>query len=177
MLFRSLGYFNLFVSPELYTEFGRATGSFADPNVFAPALIFPTLYFLQRCAAQPKQGVWWCAPLMFLLLLAIFLSFSRGAWLNFVVSALFFWGLSYSSGNSSTRRRLVLFSMFTVTMMSAIVFWALSSADVSSLFWERFSLTQSYDVAENRILLIPLSVGLPRPHPHAHPSHPRQSID
>ena len=144
-----LGYFNLFVSPELYTEFGRATGTFVDPNVFAPALIFPTLYLLQRCAAQPNQGVWWCAPLIFLLLLAIFLSFSRGAWLNFVVSALFFWGLSYSSGNSSTRRRLVLFSMFTVTMMSAIVFWALSSADVSALFWERFSLTQSYDVAEN----------------------------
>lgn len=103
----------------------------------------------QRIAAQPNQGAWWAVPLMFVLVLAIFLSFSRGAWFNFVLSSLCFFGLSFSTGDASTRRRLVLFFMFIVAAMSVILFWALSNAEVSELFWERFSLTQRYDVAEN----------------------------
>src|SRR5262249_43258207 len=100
-------YFNLLPDSEAFAVYGRATGGFKDPNVFGPSLVFPTLYVAQRLAFRRFRENWWCAPILALLVLALFLSFSRGAWVNFTFSAIVFFSMSYVTAPAAERGRVL----------------------------------------------------------------------
>ena len=79
------GYFNLFPhAHDLFATYDRALGGFKDPNVFGPFLIWPALVVIERMLARRIH----LADVMIVgvLLLALMLSFSRGAWFHFAVS-------------------------------------------------------------------------------------------
>ena len=141
-----IGYFALLPGAEIFTEFGRATGTFNDPNVFGPFLVAPILFLgMKLSRAQSLGSVWMVAPFG-LLVLALLLSFSRGAWGNLLFSGLIFFVLTLATSTSARQTmRLIGFAILTALVGIGIIGVALSNPKVSSLFEERASLTQSYD--------------------------------
>ena len=167
-----VGYFDLVPSmTETLTLFGRARGTFKDPNVLgaflAPAIVFAMLIWLDR------PGVASAIPLGVagLITLGALLSFSRGAWFNVAVSLLVFGYLSFVTARRTKRQlRLVLLGLVGLIGAVAIVGVALQLEAVQRIMAERASLSQDYDVgpegrfagqekAKGLILEHPLGIG------------------
>jgi O-antigen ligase len=143
-----LGYFAVIPNAEAFAVYGRATGPFKDPNVFGPSLIFPSLYLVHRLATRRMREMLWTLPVLLLLLFALFLSFSRGAWMDFAVSALVFMTLSYATAPAAERNRLTGLTLVVSIGVALAIAWALSRPEVRTLFLQRFALAQDYDSAE-----------------------------
>ena len=142
------GYFNLFPGAEqLFAPFGRALGSFKDPNVFGPFLIWPTMVIVYRMLTR-HIGL---ADLAVagILLFALLLSFSRGAWFHFAVSSLVLVGLAILTARSQhVRLRILGLSALSLLALAAILAVLLSFDSIGEMFRERAQLIQSYDVGE-----------------------------
>jgi O-antigen ligase len=147
-LFGIAGYFGMIPDAQKYAIYGRATGTFNDPNVFSPSLILPILYLVDRLMHGRAGQALWRIPLLLLLLLALFLSFSRGAWGAFALSSLIYFTLSYRSARGAERTRLVALLFAVAVIAAAAVAWALSLEEVRSLFAQRAVLVQGYDAGE-----------------------------
>ena len=142
------GYFSLFGgADELFTKFGRAKGTFKDPNVFAPFLILPMMYaFMRLLTLGPFGGIVW-TPVILALFAGLFLSFSRGAWLHAAVSSMVLLGFAWAFVPSrGIRARAVLVAAAGAAVLAFGITWALSIQEIGSLFAERASLEQSHDL-------------------------------
>lgn len=142
-----VGYFGLLPgAEEVFTQYGRAVGTFNDPNVFGPFLVAPILFLgWQLSTARSLRTLWIAVPLG-LLVLALLLSFSRGAWGNLLLSAVIFFVLTLATSKSYLQTmRLIGFGALAVVVMVGVVGFALSNPKVADLFEERASLVQSYD--------------------------------
>ncbi|HEY4343595.1 MAG TPA: O-antigen ligase family protein [Parvibaculum sp.] len=143
------GYFGLIPGSDSFTLFGRAMGTFNDPNVFGPYLIPPALYLCLRLSTGKSAKALLLVPFIGVLVLGILLSFSRGAWGSFLLSGGIFIGLTLATSRSTAQSlRLIVFSGFMGLMIVAIVGVALSTPKIQALFQQRASLTQDYDVGE-----------------------------
>lgn len=142
------GYFGVIPNAEAFALYGRASGPFKDPNVFGPSLIFPSLYLVHRMAARPLREIVWTLPLLLLFLLALFLSFSRGAWMDAAVSGLVFVTLTAIYAPGREKSRLAGLSLLLAAFMGLALVWALSRTEVRELFLQRFTLAQDYDSGE-----------------------------
>lgn len=82
-----IGYFDgLPGSFEIFTKFGRAAGTFKDPNVFGAFLVPAVLYALHLVLMRPLGRGIGLLGVGLALAFALLLSFSRGAWLNLAVA-------------------------------------------------------------------------------------------
>jgi O-antigen ligase len=142
------GYFNAFPGAfDLFTKFGRATGTFKDPNVFGPFLIPAVLYCANRLLNEPGQRKLPAIVIGAVLSFAILLSFSRGAWISFGVAIAIFGYFSYvTAPTSRDRQRMALIGLAGAGAVVLLMMAALQIEAVSSLLAERSSLTQGYDV-------------------------------
>jgi hypothetical protein len=142
------GYFNLFPGASYFTLYDRARGTFQDPNVFGPFLVLPTVLLIQRLLSQSLlRNLHLLVPLA-ILLLGVFLSFSRGAWGVLLAAVLLVYFLALVTERSGPRRaRLVLLGVLGVLAGFALIAAALSIDTVSDMFAERAKLVQSYDGA------------------------------
>lgn len=141
------GYFGFGPSSLSLTLFGRAMGTFNDPNVFGPYLIAPTLYLGLRLSKAKSPLALLLIPLMGILVLGLLLSFSRGAWGNFLLSGGVFLTLTLMTSRSAAQSaRLILFAAFMGVMIVGVVGVALSTPKVEQLFEQRATLVQAYDV-------------------------------
>ena len=83
------GYFDLLGSySEHFTLYGRAKGTFKDPNVLAPFLVPPALYCIYHAASRSAFWSLFNLGVLLVLVLGLLLSFSRGGWAHFAVSGL-----------------------------------------------------------------------------------------
>ncbi|MFN3933491.1 O-antigen ligase family protein [Parvibaculum sp.] len=140
------GYFGLFPGSEIFTQYGRATGTFNDPNVFGPYLVAPILFLAMKLSQAGSWRALWMAVPFGLLVLAILLSFSRGAWGNLALAGLVFFGLTLATSQSAKQAmRLIGFGALAALIGLVVIMVALADPKVSALFAERASLTQSYD--------------------------------
>jgi O-antigen ligase len=143
------GYFDLFPGASAFTSFGRAAGTFNDPNVFGPYLIAPTLYLGLRLSKARGWQTLLLLPLFALLVLALLLSFSRGAWGSFLLSSFVFVWLTLATSRSAAQSmRLIAVSGFMALMVVGVLAAALSTPKVQALFDQRATLVQNYDVGE-----------------------------
>jgi O-antigen ligase len=142
------GYFHLFPGAEYFTLYDRARGTFQDPNVFGPFLVLPTVILIQKLLRGPVfRNVHLLVPLA-ILLLGIFLSFSRGAWGVLLAAVLLVYFLALvTEQNSGRRARLVLLGFAGVLAVFALLAAALSIDTVSDMFAQRARLVQEYDGA------------------------------
>ena len=167
-----IGYFNLFPGAfEMFTRFGRATGTFKDPNVYGPFLIPAMLYALhQTLTLSLRRAI---LPIVMLLFLsfAIFLSFSRGAWFNAVVgiAVYIYFSLVFAPSNRQ-RIKTILLGTLALASAAGILTIAAQFDSIGDLLSDRAALTQSYDVgpqgrfggqekAQSLILENPLGLG------------------
>jgi hypothetical protein len=142
------GYFGLFPGAEqLFAPLGRALGLFKDPNVFGPFLIWPTLFIIARMLTR-RIGLVDLA-VSGLLLFALLLSFSRGAWFHFAVSAAVLVVLAFLTAPlPNIRLRILGLSALSLLALAAILAILLSFDSIGEMFRERAQLIQSYDVGE-----------------------------
>ncbi|HEY1361240.1 MAG TPA: O-antigen ligase family protein [Xanthobacteraceae bacterium] len=140
------GYFRLLGgASELLLLYGRARGTFNDPNVLGAFLVLPALLMLQRILAgrrMLRSGV-----MLLVMLAALALSFSRGAWGQLAfTAALLMLSTFVTSRSGSERLRLVVLAVLGLLVAAAFVAALLSIGQVAELFKERASLEQSYDI-------------------------------
>src|ERR1041385_7575051 len=154
------GYFHLFPNAyEWFTMDGRVFGGFKDPNVFGPFLILPLLIELQRLMTR---GVHLNDIVVTpILLFALFLSFSRGAWFHFALSAAVMTALCFITAPTQRMRvRIVALTGISIFAVAAVLMILLSFDSIASMFKERAQLLQSYDVGSGgRFRLQELALG------------------
>jgi hypothetical protein len=115
--------------------------------VFSPFLIWPALFLMYRVLAE-RIRVSDLVPLG-IILLGLLLSFSRGAWFHFAVSAIVMVGLAFlTAPTQKARFRVFGLSIFSLGVLVALIVVLLSIPAVQLMFKERAHLINSYDVGQ-----------------------------
>lgn len=142
-----VGYFHLAPFADSLLIYGRAKATFKDPNVYAPYLIFPALVLIQRLySVELKKSLFVLLPLG-LIMSGVFLSFSRGSWGHLIGSAAIMTVLTILAAPTPARRARILLTCGAAAVGAALLIAVLLTLpSVSSLFAERASLEQNYDV-------------------------------
>lgn len=144
-----VGYLDLLGIEDLFYRYGRASGTFQDPNVFGSFLTLGALYLMHALLTGTARR-----PLMSLLgllviLAGIFLSFSRGSWGGTVVAVAIMVVSVYASSESlRLRRRIVLLTLATLGLGLVAIAGLLCLEPVRQMFETRAALTQDYDEGE-----------------------------
>jgi hypothetical protein len=141
------GYLNLVPGGyDLLTLYGRARGTYKDPNVYAAFLVLPALFALQsvvsdRLGKSLRSGVAFA-----IMALAILLAFSRAAWGGLVITAAFMLALMVLTSRSQSERSRIIVTALLALLIAALAVAVLLSFDsVSQMFKQRASFDQSYD--------------------------------
>lgn len=144
-----VGYFGLVPQlTDLLTEFGRARGTFKDPNVYGAFVVPALVYALHRGFAGSGRSAALALAATGFLLLGALLSFSRGAWSNALVSVALFALLSFAASNSNRFRLRIAGLVLAAAVCGVVVLGlAMQSNAVSKLFNERAQVEQSYDAS------------------------------
>lgn len=139
------GYFNLLPGGyDLLTLYGRARGTFKDPNVLGAFLLLPALVTLQGVLTA-RFGKALRSALAFLIIsITILLSFSRAAWGILALSAVIVVALMMVL-NRSQRPRIILLTCLAGAGVVLLLSLLLSFDSVGNLFKERATLSQGYD--------------------------------
>lgn len=144
------GYFSLFPGAEAFTRYGRASGTFADPNVFGPFLALPGVYMLYRLLTAPARRMPLYGALLTVITGGIFLSFSRGAWGLYLVAFVLLVGALFLQSTSGLfRLRVALMSALAVAFILGGIVVALQIPGTAEFLAERARLVQSYDGGES----------------------------
>lgn len=142
-----VGYFNIGGTRDLFTLYAsRAKGTFNDPNVFGPFLILPILFLVQGFLEGAKGRVMLRAAALAILMIGLFLSFSRAAWGHIMLSLALMCFLLFVVSTSSRYRTRMIVLMVGGLLLAAVTLAVLLSIDeVRRIFELRFSLNQDYD--------------------------------
>jgi O-antigen ligase len=143
-------YFRLIPGADLFTmgdttmSGSRIRSTFKDPNVFGPFLVLPLLFLVERILSHGiSLGRLAAAVIIFT---GLFLSFSRGAWMQFVVSAVLMVGLLFVSAPTLRfRMRIVAFALIALLGFVGLLNVLLTFDAVGNLFQQRASVLQEYD--------------------------------
>ncbi len=142
-----IGYFDLAPGSDSFTKFGRASGTFKDPNVFGPFLVPAFLYAIHSALERPLKRALPPLALAVFLALGVFLSFSRGAWMNLLVALALYAGLAFLTAVSNGRRqKIAMLAICGAVLFAGLVGSALQIDKVASLVADRASVAQSYDI-------------------------------
>ncbi len=143
-----IGYFSLIPGAyDLFTEFGRARGTFKDPNVLGAFLVPAILYAFNVVvmARFARASLW--AVLVPILLFAALLTFSRGAWLNLAVAlVLYAYVTIITAATNRQRFKLGVFVVLAGVLVIGVFAAAQTIPQVADLLGQRATLEQSYDV-------------------------------
>lgn len=144
-----VGYFGLVPGSEIFTRYSRATGVFEDPNVFGPFLVLPAVWLLHRMFTGGAAEILRSGLPLLVLLVGLFLSFSRGAWGLFVfAAAAMIFALMVSSRSNLFRIRIAVLAGVGVVVIAFALVVALQIPAVAELFSLRARLVQEYDAAQ-----------------------------
>lgn len=139
-----MAYFGL-APRDLLMDYGRVKSTFKDPNVFGPFLVLPLLFIIQSVILDRPRIKMMAAGAV--ILTGLFLSFSRGAWGNFVTAAVVMMILMFFNAPSARfRARVATFAAAITVAVTGLLGLLLSIGAVSKMFELRAALVQSYDV-------------------------------
>lgn len=138
------GYFNIAGLGSIFSLYGRASGTFKDPNVLGPYLTLAVAFMVQDIMAGRGRLIVSLLKLS-VPLLALLLTLSRGAWINGVGSVGLLVLLTYLTSRSSRQRaRLAGQVAMLAAGVVVVLLVALSSGEIGELVAQRAGL-QSYD--------------------------------
>jgi O-antigen ligase/polysaccharide polymerase Wzy-like membrane protein len=141
------GYLNLVPGGyDLLTLYGRARGTFKDPNVLGAFLILPALFVLQSIVTDRFGKALRSTVAFGIMALAILLAFSRAAWGGLVITAAFMLLLMVLTSRTRTERSRIVVMACVAALVGVMLVTVLMSFDsVAEMFKQRASLDQSYD--------------------------------
>lgn len=140
-----VGFFHLIPHYEIFLDNERVSATFKDPNVYGPYLIYPLLLLIVSFITRGIR----LGPLVILLMLlgGLFLSFSRGAWMHFAISATVAATLLFAATpDSRMRSRIVLLALGTAIAAVLLVLVLNSIHSVHAVFDIRARALEPYDV-------------------------------
>src|SRR3954466_11490987 len=141
------GYFHLVPGgDDLLTLYGRARGTFKDPNVLGAFLILPALFALQSVVSD-KFGKAFRSVFAFgIMSLAIRLAFSCAAWGGLVLTSAFMLALMVLTSRSQAQRsRIIVMALAAAVLGLALIAVLMSFDSTAEMFKQRASFDQSYD--------------------------------
>ena len=145
-----LGYFDVAGLGVHFTLYGnaRASGPFKDPNVFGPFLV-PAIVWLTQDILLRRAGLWRTMIPLLTMLLALLLSFSRGAWGACAGSIALLAILTFfTTPSAGLRQRIAVMTILGLVVLAALLAIVLSIPEIRDMFEVRASLNQYYDVGE-----------------------------
>ena len=162
------GYFDIAGLSPYFTLYdgGRAAGPFKDPNVFAPFLVAPLGWVCQDLLLR-RAPVLRSILMLLVMLLALFVSFSRGALIDAVLTLALVLGLTFvTSGSARLRGRVVATTIGCVVAVAALLAILLSVPAIREVAMERATLVEDYDAGQqgrfgNQIRSIPMLLDRP----------------
>ena len=141
-----VGYFNIGGVGELFSRYGRASGTFKDPNVLGSYLVMGAVYYVQCLLLGRTRHVFATAVALLVVVAGIFLSFSRGSWGAFIVATLLSAGLGFvTSAEPRMRRRILLMGFGALALAVLAVGILLAMPNTRDFFLQRAELEQDYD--------------------------------
>jgi O-antigen ligase len=144
-----IGYFNVGGMEAAWAPMQRAQGTFKDPNVLSTFLIPPAIFLIQGFLLGTVKWRVIAGAALAIILAALFLAFSRGAWVSMAGSVLLLVGLTFVVTPSlKLRMRIIVLVTIGTALLVALIAFLLSFEQVRTLFTERASLVQSYDTGE-----------------------------
>ncbi len=147
--FGIVGYFGYIPTEDLFYKYGRASGTFQDPNVFGSFLTLGALYLLHGLLVGSTRRPLVALAMLLVIVAGIFLSFSRGSWGGSLVAVgLMVASIFRSTRSVALRRRLVVLTTLAVLGAGLAIVGLLSIGDTAEMFSKRASLSQDYDEGE-----------------------------
>ncbi|SMX59031.1 conserved hypothetical protein; putative membrane protein [Bradyrhizobium sp. ORS 285] len=141
------GYFHLVPGGyDLLTLYGRARGTFKDPNVLGAFLILPALLALQNVVTARLAATLRASFALGIMALAILLAFSRAAWGGLVLTAAFMLVLMVLTSKTRSERSRIIVMTLAAAVVGMLLIGVLLSIDaIADMFKQRASFDQSYD--------------------------------
>jgi hypothetical protein len=131
---------------DLLTLYGRARGTFKDPNVFGAFLLLPCLLVLQDVVTAHFAKALRSGIALLIMALAILLAFSRAAWGGLVLTGAFMLAVMVLTSTSrSERSRIVMMTLAAAVAGVLLIAVLLSLPSIADMFQQRASFDQSYD--------------------------------
>jgi O-antigen ligase len=141
------GYFRIIPAAyDLFTNYGRARGTFKDPNVLGAALAPAVVAIVWVTLRAPLRQAILAAVVSLPLFMALLLTFSRGAWISTALSlSIAVWLALVTTRRAADYRRFAAVAALGTVALVATLGAAIQLDAVQDLFRERASLDQSYD--------------------------------
>lgn len=163
-----ISYFKIQPFYGLFPDFaGRALGGYKDPNVYSTWLVFPAVTMLQALMLGTLRLRPVAIISFMLIFAALFLAFSRGAWINALTGTMLtvFFSFVLAPG-TSVRGRIIAAGLLGTLVLGLALAALLSYPPTRDLFLDRFTLVKSYDAGEtgrfgNQLNSIPILQTLP----------------
>jgi O-antigen ligase len=164
-LFGLAVYAHLLPGEDTFMWAGRVRSTFKDPNVFGPFLILPALFVIERMIAHGVKLRHLAATLV--LVAGLFFSFSRGAWINFALSAAVLLALLVlTAPDRRARMRPIVLGAASVAVLALALVAVSTIESVRDMLMQRAQLVQSYDVGDGgRFVLQELAINTLFDHP------------
>lgn len=149
-----------------FTMYGRASGTFRDPNVLGSFLVMPAIYLVHDILRAPRISYIRIA-LLGPIVLGLFLTYSRGSWAAFIIGMIILITLEYITAlKQAMRSKVVLLTMIGVVAFACAMAVILSIESIRNVFLDRFTLQKDYDSGPsgrfgNQARSIPELLGLP----------------
>lgn len=139
------GYLHL-APGEMFTLYGRAAGTFKDPNVFGAFLVLPALFCLQSVVSDGFGRALRSAVMLGIITLAVLLAFSRAAWGLLAFTAAFMLFLMVlTSATNRQRSRIIAMAVAAVVIVALLLVVLMQFDFIADMFKQRASFDQKYD--------------------------------
>jgi len=140
-----IGFFHLLPHSDIFLDNDRVSATFKDPNVYAPFLVFPIVWLMIAILTRGMRPTY--VVLLMILTGGLLLSFSRGAWAHFAISATVgVLTVFLVTPDPRMRARIIVVSLLTALVAVVLVALLMSISSVHDMFVERAKAIQPYDV-------------------------------
>ncbi len=144
-----IGYFDIGGTGAYLSPIFRAQGLFKDPNVLSTYIILPALLLTQDVMLGTKTSRLFRYVGLIIVLACLFLAFSRGAWMNFLLAASLMAVLTFTlTPSQQLRSRIIILTVAGAVLLVALLAALLSIPEVSAAFADRATLAKDYDSGE-----------------------------
>jgi hypothetical protein len=154
-----IGFFHLVPGAGIFLDNDRVSATFKDPNVYGPFLIFPIVWLL---ISQLVRGIRLLDVAVLMILVGgLLLSFSRGAWTHFVISAAIGVAIVFAvTPDPRMRARIVVLGLLGAAVVALLLVALASIGSVHDMIIDRAKTIQPYDVGPGgRFWLQQLALG------------------